>query len=66
MTFSSDDFDSDIRAPLYELLDALNENYATSSDKALDLIHHHLVEAIGLADDYRIDLMDAEDDLDGE
>lgn len=61
MNHSSDEFDADIRQPLYDLLDVLNNSYADTGDSALDLIHHHLLEAVGMADDYRMDLMDLEE-----
>ncbi len=60
MTLSSDDFDGEIRGPLYDALHAFTVLSVpeTPQTKAL---HAKIAEAVGLADDYRIDLMDQED-----
>jgi len=58
---SSNDVDS-IRDNLYEAQEALVESSKHHKDHALNRIAHHLHIAIGLADDLRIDAMDAEDE----
>jgi len=61
--YSSDKFDGDIRSPLYDLTDTLNQYpYSAVNDESLDRIYDHLLEALHIADDYRVDLMDAEDE----
>ena len=58
---SSDDVDS-IRDNLYEAQEALVESLKHHKDYPLIRIAHHLDIAIGLADDLRIDALDAEDE----
>jgi hypothetical protein len=57
---SSDDVDS-IRDNLYEAQEALVESSKHHKDYPLNRIAHHLDIAIGLADDLRVDALDAED-----
>ncbi len=64
MSYSSDEFDGEIRLPLYALLTKLIEAYQDTDSTQLDGIYEKLVEATGLADDYRVDLMDDEGELD--
>ena len=58
---SSDDVNS-IRDNLYEAQEALVESLKHHKDYPLDRIAYHLDIAIGLADDLRMDALDAEDE----
>lgn len=58
---TSDEFDNEIRQPLYDL----QQKLAKMDVKVNDLLHHISICAetsVGLADDYRIDLLDQEDE----
>jgi hypothetical protein len=59
MTVSSDEFDNDFRGPLYELRDKLYDDIP--SDQQVEDFRTGLNNLIGLADDYRVELLDQED-----
>jgi len=57
----SDTFDAEIRQPLYDLQQRLTD-VNTPVNEHLQMITGFVHEAVGLADDYRINLLDQEDE----
>jgi len=60
MSYTSDEFDGEIRQPLHELVQKLHDDMPT--ERAAKLIIACLTDAITLSDDHRMDLMDQEED----
>ena len=60
MSISSDEFDGDIRGPLYDLQQAFIV-LDPPMNKPTEALFKKIQEAIELADDIRIDLLDQED-----
>ena len=60
MSYSSDEFDSEIRGLLYEVRDRIEDNLRP--DPATDDLLGAVESAIHWADDYRIELLDKEDE----
>lgn len=62
MSYSSDEFDAEIRQELYDLRDKIDQHLA--DDPKSRYLRSSIEAAISQADDYRMDLLDQEDEAD--